>query len=383
MFKNKRVVYVDDVREMNKHLRYCHKNLIEAPSEDWVNEQRIKTCYFTLDLLYTRVILRYAGNGNYYTEYIFQLDGSEHAQAISGLRTFTLLQRMSNKGVVDLTNNWNLYDSNYDRWKIETIGGLIYFNPKYINGRYENCIEYDKRSAYAHALMQPIPDTKVQPRRNDIVRKGEIGFKTTAIGYSEEENLYAIFEEGKPADYIFPAIESPFKNFAQYYFNKRKNAKGREADRVKQILNYSIGYIRRKNPFIHSCILSRARFDIESLIDENTLYSNTDSLVSLVPRLDLADRIGDNIGEFRVQHKGSFAYTTSGYQWNKDQPSIRGKSKSWFKKAYPNGFDILHDELPFMESNIYYYDREKGVIRKCQEEKEDLEVQTHFQNQNA
>lgn len=375
MFKNKRIIYVDDYREMNKHLLFCQKYRLQAPSEEWVKMQKIKRCYYTLELLFTRVILRYQGQGNLYTEYIFQLDGSEHAQAISGLRTFSLLQRMSNKGVVDLTNNSEWYDKEYDRWKLATIGGLIYFNKKYMNSRYENCIEYDKRSAYAHALIQPIPNTKVLPRRNDRVRKGEIGFRTFSQGYNDENNLYAIFEEGAFAEYIYPEIPSPFVNFANYYFEKRKNAKGREADRVKQILNYSIGYIRRKNPFIHSCILSRARYDIESLIDENTLYSNTDSLVSLVPRVDLEPRVGDNIGEFRVQHKGSFAYTESGYQWNYDLPSIRGRSKAWFKKAYPNGYDILKDEIPFMEANIYEFDREKGVIVKCQEEEEEEESQ--------
>ena len=146
-----------------------------------------------------------------------------------------------------------------------------------------------------------------------------------------------------------------------------KNPNYREADKVKQILNYSIGYIRRKNPFLHSCILSRCRYFIENLIDEDTLYCNTDSLVTRKPRADLEHLVGDEIGQFRVQHKGSFAYTVSGYQWNNDLPSVRGKSKKWFENAYPNGFDILNDELPYIESNTYYYDKEKGEIKKCQE----------------
>lgn len=368
MYKSKRIVYVDDYKVMNQHIKFCRENRIEAPSEQWASQQRIPRAYYTLDILYTRLILRYYGNGNMYTTYIFQLDGAEHGQAISGLRAFNLLQRMSNKGVVDLTNNYKWYNSKYGIWNLAPIGGLIYFNEKLRDQRHENCIEYDRRSAYASALMEDIPDTRVIPRTNDYVKKGEIGFREMQNGYSEDIQLYAIFEPGYLADYIYPAIESPFKKFALHYFEKRKNAKGREADKVKQILNFSIGYIRRKNPFIHSCILSRCRYFIENLIDEDTLYCNTDSLVTRKHREDLEHLVGEEIGQFRVQHKGSFAYTVSGYQWNNDLPSVRGKSKNWFKNAYPNGFDILVDELPYIEANTYYFDKEKGEIMKCQEE---------------
>ena len=380
MFKTKRIVYVQDVRIMNKHLRFCRDNRIEAPSEAWIRLQRIPKAYYTLEVMYARIILRYSGNGNAYTEYIFYLDGSKHHQAISGMRAFNTLQKMSNKGVVDLTGNKELYDESTGEWKVGAISGLIYFNDRLCNNRYENCICYDRRSAYSAAMLEPIPNTNVTPRRNDFVRKGEIGFKETERGITRENHLYAIFEEGYIADYIFPAIESPFKHFVEYYFSKRAKAKGIEADKIKQTLNYAVGYIRRKNPFIHSCILSRARYFIEELIDKDTLYSNTDSIVSRTKRPDLDVLVGDNIGEFKVEHKGSFAYNGSGYQWNKDLPSIRGRSKEWFKNAYPNGFDILKDEIPFMY-NKYEYDREKGIIVLCdleQKEEENIINQTQL-----
>lgn len=41
-------------------------------------------------------------------------------------------------------------------------------------------------------------------------------------------------------------------------------------------------------------------------MDENTLFSNTDSIVSLVPRPDL--KISDNIGDFKIEHQGDFIY---------------------------------------------------------------------------
>ena len=365
MFKTKRIIYVHDVDEMNKHLLFCKNHRILAPSEDYVRLKRIPRAYYTLDILYTRIILRYAGDGNAYTEYIFYMDGSEHHQAVSGMRAFNTLQRMSNKGVVDLTGNRDLFDDQYGRWKVGALGGLIYFNPKYSGQRFDNCVCYDRNSAYSSAMLEPIPDTKVIPRRNDYVKKGEIGFREMAVGYDEGIHFYAVFEEGLLAEYIFPAIESPFQKFVEFFYNKRAKATGIEADKVKQMLNYAVGYIRRKNPFIHSCILSRARYYIENLIDENTLYSNTDSIISKVPRPDIEKMVGKGLGQFKVEHKGNFAYNGSGYQWNFESPSIRGRSKEWFKNAYPNGFDILKDEIPFIESNAYEYDRKEGVIIKC------------------
>lgn len=376
MFKNKRIVYVRDVREMNKHLRYCKNNRLEAPSEEWAKLQRLPSIYYTLEIMYARIILRYGGNGHPYTEYIFYMDGSEHQQAISGMRAFNTLQRMSNRAVIDLTNNPEYYDKSLETWKIGSVAGLIYFNPKLSGHRYENCICYDRRSAYSSAMLEPIPNTNVIPRKFGRVGKNEIGFIQMELGYNEESHFYAVFEEGAYAEYIYPAIESPFVHFVEHYFNKRKKAKGVEADRIKQTLNYAVGYIRRKNPFIHSCILSRARYYIEKLIDDDTLYSNTDSIVSRVRRPDLDALVGEGVGQFKVEHKGSFAYNASGYQWNNDLPSIRGRSKEWFKNAYPNGFDILTDELPFM-ANKYEYNREKGIIEKCNlvQEKEESNIE--------
>ena len=363
MFKNKNIVYVLDYKEFNKHLKFCQENRLLAPSESWAKLQRIPMVYYTIRVLYTRIILKYQGNGHKYTEYIFNLDGGTKTQQISGLRTFNLLQRMSNKGVVDLSNNWKYFDFEYNQWKVGQIAGLIYFNPKYNGQRLDNCYEYDRNNSYSAAMLEDIPNTKVEPRMYGEVRKGEIGFREMRRGYTDEIYLYAVFEEGKLADYIYPAIESPFKKFVEYYYKKREAAKtASEQEKMKQILNYSIGYIRRKNPFVHSCILSRARYYIEDLIDENTLYSNTDSIVSLGRRVDLDKKLGHNIGDFKIKHKGQFAYNESGYQWNKEIPSVRGRSKNWFKNAFPNGFDLLKDTLPYIEANKYIYNEEKGVI---------------------
>ena len=95
-------------------------------------------------------------------------------------------------------------------------------------------------------------------------------------------------------------------------------------------------------------------------------------------RPDIEALVGPEIGQFKIEHKGSFAYNGSGYQWNYESPSIRGRSKEWFKNAYPNGFDILRDEIPFM-ANKYEFNKEKGIIELCdlqQKEEENIINQT-------
>ena len=369
MFKSKRIIYIRDVKEMNQHIKYCQKYRLYAPSEGWVEAQPFKKNYYTMEILFTKLILRYRRSGFGYAEYIFHLDGSAKQQQVSGLYAFTMLQRLSNKGVDDLTGNWEIYNKNTDTWKYPIMAGLLWFNPKFVNQRIENCVEYDVNNAYSYAMTFDIPNTKVKPRENDFVKKGEIGFRVMQRGFNEEMYLYAVFEEGKYAQFIFPAIKSPFVKFAETYYNKRRNAKTpEEKEKIKQILNYSVGYIARKNPFLHSCILSRARYRIEDLIDlETTIYSNTDSIISMVKREDIESTMTGELGSFKINHQGSFAYTDSGYQWNFEVPSVRGKSKAWFKNAYPNGYDILVDKLPFVEANKYYYDEEEGVIKLCRE----------------
>ena len=113
--------------------------------------------------------------------------------------------------------------------------------------------------------------------------------------------------------------------------------------------------MQNRNPYIRANIIGLCNDKIKSLIDKNTLYANTDSIVSLIERPEL--ELGDNIGQWKVEHRGKFAYIDYSYQWNETCPSIRGKPKEYF----PEGFDLLTDDLPVC-NNIYRFDRIKGEI---------------------
>ena len=233
------------------------------------------------------------------------------------------------------------------------ISGFLYRNKKYDKTRHSNCYGYDINSSYTYAMIQPMPDTTKEPRYLGIVKKDEIGF---------DEN-YELAFEGEHALIIYPKIDSPFIKFANTWYNKKKNAKTPEEKKhAKFVLNASIGYLQRTNPVLRAAILGYANKRIRDLVDENTLYCNTDSIISIGPRPEL--KIGTELGEWKLEHQGDFAYNKFTYQWNKEVPNYRGVSKSWFKP----GWDLLKDELPKL-GNKYYFNKETFKLEEVEDEK--------------
>lgn len=354
-----------DLEEFNIQLAYCKSNLIELPaSEVRLSDVKKQSLYYELIENIVCVKLLYYNRYDRYACHIFYLDGRKiEKENITGMRAFVQLQRMSNKGVLDLRNDLTIYNPYLGEFILPSIGGYNFKNMKYINNRYNNCFSYDINSSYSYAMIQNIPDTSKILRKNDFLKEGEIGFKIMLDTLTMRLSMFAVFNVNDYADYIFKSIESPFKKFVEFYYNKKKNAKSKvERAKYKDILNISVGYTRRVNPFIYSCILTRARKNIFKYIDDNTLIATTDSIVSLKKRSDL--KISNEIGDFKIERKGTFAYNKSGYQWDEDLPIIRGKSKQWFKVNYPDGWDILKDPLPTIEHNIFKFDKDKYQIER-------------------
>ena len=363
MFVKEKITYISDYKLFNEYLAFCEQNRFRLYDTTVAGQKAFRAVYgslkwaYFLDVAITKVTLKFTKNiakGDYQA-YIFYLDKREGEIHIQGMQAFTNLQRMSNKAVIDLSHFNEYYYNN--TCKLPAIAGIRYINPKNFGIRYSNCIGYDINSSYSWGMLQDMPDTSVRPRKHTKLKDGEIGFYTGSKVYDDKMYFYATTKVGKLVDFAFPKIKSPFERFVNYYYDKKMKAKTKEErQKNKDILNFSVGYIRRKNPFIHSAILTSVIERMDSLIDDNTIYSNTDSIVSLTPRSDLV--LSENIGDFKIEHKGDFVYCQSGYQWNKDVPSIRGKSKNWFK----DGFDILTDKLPHIEANYYRYNEVKNRI---------------------
>lgn len=237
-------------------------------------------------------------------------------------------------------------------WDIEDPGNYMYSDDDH-KRQWLKCYSYDMNSAYSYAMTKPIPDTSKEPRLNDIVKENEIGFYT---------NGHATTEIGAFAEYIFPLIESPFKAYIYNYYDKKQKAKTEEErNNWKYFLNIPTGMMHKYNIFIRNTILYWCAEHIKKYKDKNTVYCNTDSIVSLVRRTDIP--IGDGLGEFKEEHvNDNFKYIAPcRYQWNQEC-HYSGVVKGTITDI--ENVEHWQDNLP------YKYNKETRRIEKCQEQEQ-------------
>ncbi len=264
------------------------------------------------------------------TTYITRKDETESDKMVNGAEAFRIMQKYYKTPIVKAPINSS---------------GLLYYNKKSNKTRqYAYC--YDLNSAYSFAMLQDMPDTE-NPLPQGIIEENQIGFDQDGI----------LLDTGLYAYYRFPSMESPYKEFVNVWYNIKRTTKDKdEKTKAKNILNFSIGYLQRKNPFIRARILGYCNNTLKKLMDENTLMCSTDSLVSSVPRDDLD--IGDGIGQWKLEKEGMFAHIGLGYQWD-NKVSYRSVPKTWFKE----GFDLLTDKLPKI-GNVYRLNKEKMKLEE-------------------
>lgn len=246
--------------------------------------------------------------------------------------------------------------------------GFFYMNPRYDGLRVQGCYGYDINSAYSWAMLQKMPnlDEGIQGLGRCLI-PGEIGLrlKGALYGNSNFSNTDLMTKPGQYADIIFKTMDSPFKPFVWNWYNKKVNSNNaRDKAKAKEMLNYCIGYYQKINPYIRAVIIGWVNNRIKSLMDKNTIYCNTDSIVSMKRRQDIEQQFGKGVGQWKLEHKGSFAHKGHNHQWNLECPSYQGKPKSWF----PKGWDILKDALPDQQ-NDYDWCIEKGKFIKNKEKK--------------
>lgn len=325
MFSKKNVEYCT-LEEMNKHLKYCLEYRQIHFREKTDLESFRWNAYLVDRTRYIEITYRKASKRCTYK--FDKLGNGEDHQMIDGIDAYRILSKYVKVPKL-ITNK--------DDAKFSAVP-LLWYNEKYNKTRV-NAICYDMNSAYANAMLHDIPDTS-QPYEAKHVGPGEVGFSFDLDG------RVCLKYKGF-APYVFKTMPSPFKRFVEVYYERKRKAKTKQEKRkYKEVLNFCVGYLQGRNEFVRAFIVLTANNIIKSLMDENTIYCNTDSIVSLVERPDL--KLGDGIGEWKVEHTGEFAYNGFNYQWNKDQPSVRGKSKEYFK----DGWDILKDPLPDV-SNKY------------------------------
>lgn len=121
------------------------------------------------------------------------------------------------------------------------------------------------------------------------------------------------------------------------------------------MLNLPIGYCQRYNPFLRSYVVNSCNEVIKRLIDDDTLFWNTDAIFSRKRRPEL--ELGTEIGQFKEIHCDTLSYVGNVYQINNEDPTYRGISKSWFKafeKKNGRKYDLLKDYDVSIERINYY-----------------------------
>lgn len=285
-----------------------------------------------------------------------RLDGEKDLHTISGMDAYICLQRTKDCKIKSFQDD-NLvktrmgFDPENEVFKVSA-KPILGYNPKY-EGKRIKAYSYDINSSYSNAMLKPMPDTNAEYDINRRVRAGEVGFIQ-----NDEKGIIPVFE-GKHAEFIFPLVESPFKRFIERWYTVKKTTKDPiEKQKAKDMLNFPIGYSQKHNPFIRAMILYWANKEIEDRLDDNSIYWNTDSIVSAVPRPDI--NIGTEIGQFKLEDKGiEFAFVGFNYQWDFEAPGYRGVPKKWF----PEGWDILKDKPP-KQGNIYQFNWNDGKLKE-------------------
>ena len=263
---------------------------------------------------------------------------------------------------------------------------IINYNPEYQNRRIYDAYEYDINSAYFATILDKIPDT-YNMRQKDFVNEDEIGFDFITRRNESDEIVgidFMLVHQGI-ADYVAPLIETPqsLKDFChKWYAAKSKAREKRKALQegtpqwnearedelnAKAMLNLPIGYCQRINPFFRAYVVCSCNEKIAALIDEDTLFWNTDAIFTKKPRPDLD--CGDNIGQFKVERIESIYYKGNTYQLGHDLPVWRHVPKQWFKsfeKINGRPFDLEYDAAP-PRMNKYIWDENTLTIKVNEE----------------
>lgn len=275
--------------------------------------------------------------------YIFDLNG-EDIFSQSGIDCFKEFSK-AYKIPKAVTYNYERLDKWYDTTTNKYICSarpILDFNEKYEKKELTDCYEYDLNSAYASVLLEKIPDLyhPIIAEWPDLVKvnKDEIGFMI--------DDQLTMVNSGGYADIKFKLIDTPqkLKDFLMKWYNIKKTSIGIEKLQAKAMLNLPIGYCQRYNPFLRSYVVSKCNEVIKAVIDDDTLFWNTDAIFSKKRRPEL--ELGLEIGQFKEIKCDKLTYIGNIYQINDEDPTYRGISKAWFtafEKENGRKYDLLKD----------------------------------------
>lgn len=314
-------VSLEEVSEMLKSYKELDiKYIVGKPVHDECVGSKV---YIWESPTHLHIIDRYGKRTNKTTEYVFAYDGTLKADLPEPGRCFAIMQKKCH--ILDLEGKYKDLSSSPLIWH------------RYDSLDVDYAIAYDINKAYFNAMKNDMPDTSVKPRMG-FVEANEIGFRMgkTIICNDPDTNTsvpriaLVMVKEGGYADYIFPKMPTMFTPYITHMLNKFKECEKivdeKERKEVKGIIKYSInasvGCIQNHNPFIRAAIVGYATQYIESLINDDTVYVNTDCIISTCKRDDIP--IGNEIGQFKIEDEGVFHQQGANYCFEGGKISHRG-----------------------------------------------------------
>ena len=350
-----------DVDTMNDVLNKCKNKIKYFEDYNYLQEKgksiNLNNSVFIVDkTVRLEVLLKYEG---VITRYICFKDGRDAAEGAVGASVFKNFSQYWKTPRYDIKqeNEDGVPLSPYER---VSASPTLDFNPEYVRTR-QQAWGYDLNSAYSAAMLKGWIDTSKPPKAKRIDPEKEVGFR-----YDDDEDRWVLQHSGYCLS-VFEKCETPpevRKYIAQWYYKKKlATQRGDKIAKMiaKQHLNFVVGYWQRVNPWLRTWIVCSCNEFIENLLDENSLFWNTDSIVSRVRRYDLEEDMGSGIGQWKLEHEGVVAYIGNSYQWNNEVPTYRGQVKSWF----PKDWDILKDPLPVC-GNAYWFDKENLELKEIE-----------------
>ena len=189
---------------------------------------------------------------------------------------------------------------------------------------------YDMNKCYLSLLSDPMPDVYGVEREAEVW-EGSVGFyfngkKTVSRTGEVRQLLSTTTERGAWCDFVCPLTESPFREYARHMIDLIES--GTEAGdkarvrTLKREVVCCVGNMQKANPLLRAAIVGAANNRMNLLIDENTVYCNTDCIVSTKERIDLP--ISQHVGDFKIENVGEFMYTGANYEWRGGKKAQRG-----------------------------------------------------------
>lgn len=363
MFKGKKkAVYCDTIEEFNRQMQIAGDICSIIFYEKYDSTKPIST-YGYLEETDKFYKLTYKLCKEKKT-YIFDKNGEKHyefnvAQVSSEMSRQAKIQKVS-----ELLPNIEFDKTPFKdgcigyRMSIGSASPIRDANTKYIN-KETTAWEYDLSSAYGQFLKEQLPDLNTV-QYNTEVKEGQVGFTTYGSTRHGFPRLHMVTKVGVECEWVFDLMPSPYVDWVNRIFEQldiETDEKKREELKFK--FRGNVGQLQNTNPFWRCMIVEKCNRLIKSLLDDNSIYWSTDSIVSAVKRDDILKtpykwKIKHNELPFRLK-------TKTYYQWGNEIPMINGKQKlviEYYNMIHTAKFNILVDNIPNEVGSKYVINKE-------------------------